>query len=96
MRHLADKMAHKSHSEVLGHMRARIFLLSFELQICAFGAVELNGEGWRLKMELSFHTCQNKFQHCFSCLFCNMFYVFKSSSLCVRIFATCINYVFIL
>ena len=68
------------------------FLLSFEQQICAFGAVELNGGGWRLKMELSFHTCQNKFQHCFSCFFCNMFYVFKSSSLCVCIFAICINY----
>ena len=42
-RHLADKRAviwHKSHSEVLGHLRATMLLLSFELQICAFVAVE--------------------------------------------------------
>ena len=42
-RHLADKIAaiwHKSHSEVLGYLRATMLLLSFELQICAFVAVE--------------------------------------------------------
>ena len=42
-RHLADKIAaiwHKSRSEVLGYLRATMLLLSFELQICAFVAVE--------------------------------------------------------
>ena len=36
------------------------FLLSFVIQSCAFVAVERNGEGWRLKMELDFHTCHNE------------------------------------
>ena len=42
MRHLAEKIAaiwHKSNSEVLGYVRARM-LFAVVLQICAFVAVE--------------------------------------------------------
>ena len=48
-------------------------------------------------MELGFQTCQNKFQHCFSCFFCSMFIFFKS--LCVYAFlyfcSSCIYFTFI-
>ena len=57
MQLLADKFAailHKWHSEVLDYVMQECFLLSFVLQIFAFVAVEWNGGGWRLKMELGF------------------------------------------
>ena len=43
MRHLADKIAaiwHKSPSEVLGYVRARMLFAIYVLKICAFVAVE--------------------------------------------------------
>ena len=42
MRVLSEKIAatwHKSNSEVMGYVRARLMLLSFVLQICAFVGV---------------------------------------------------------
>ena len=41
-----------------------------QIRISAFAEVEWNGEGWRLRMELGFHTCQNEFQHSFLHFFC--------------------------
>ena len=61
IRHLAEKIAaiwHKSYSEVLGYVRARmLFAVLRATNLCIRGS----RVKWRRRMELGFHTCQNEF-----------------------------------
>ena len=77
MRHLAEKIAaiwHKSNSEVLGYVHARmLFAVLRATNLCIRGS---RVKWRRMEIEDGEDTCQNEFQHCFSCFCFFYFYLY--------------------